>query len=118
MAGLGCYENSDDSGRKRPFSTPNSRTGELEPCLASGTLPRPALVLCQEKRRDVKGSVRPTSVVWIAHCNVLLRCAPEQLPVLSELDQHLWENQHPMVDVPKTIEELAGAKLNFKDLLG
>jgi hypothetical protein len=53
-----------------------------------------------------------------SHGNMLLRCAPEQLRVLNELDQHLWEHNNPRTEVPKSIEELTGATLNFKEIMG
>lgn len=51
-----------------------------------------ARVLCQEQRvRD--GHARPSSVVWVAYGDVLLRCAPEQLRAASEAGYIVFELQ-------------------------
>ncbi|CAK0829661.1 unnamed protein product [Prorocentrum cordatum] len=76
----------------------------------------PARVLIQEKRH-IDGRIRTTSVVWIAHGNTLLRCAPELRPA-SEAEKMITELQK-QADLGKTMTEiLETAKSGtYEDLL-
>ncbi|CAK0840995.1 unnamed protein product, partial [Prorocentrum cordatum] len=77
----------------------------------------PARVLVQEKRH-IDGRTRVTSVVWIAHGNTLIRCAPEHLRPASETEKMLTELKK-QASLGKTMTEiLETAKAGtFEDLV-
>ncbi|CAK0809564.1 unnamed protein product [Prorocentrum cordatum] len=77
----------------------------------------PARVLVQEKRH-IDGRTRATSVVWIAHGNTLIRCAPEHLRPASEAEKMLTELKK-QASLGKTMTEiLETAKAGtFEDLV-
>ncbi|CAK0817744.1 unnamed protein product, partial [Prorocentrum cordatum] len=77
----------------------------------------PARVLVQEKRH-IDGRARVTSVVWIAHGNTLIRCAPEHLRPASETEKMLTELKK-QASLGKTMTEiLETAKAGtFEDLV-
>ncbi|CAK0882743.1 unnamed protein product, partial [Prorocentrum cordatum] len=72
-----------------------------------------------QARRRVDGRARPTSVTWISHGCVLLRCAPEQLRAASEAEKMIAELQR-QTNLDKTMTEiLETAKAGTcEDLLG
>ncbi|CAK0904649.1 unnamed protein product, partial [Prorocentrum cordatum] len=76
-----------------------------------------ARVLVQEKRH-IDGRTRVTSVVWIAHGNTLIRCAPEHLRQASETEKMLTELKK-QASLGKTMTEiLETAKAGtFEDLV-
>ncbi|CAK0899034.1 unnamed protein product, partial [Prorocentrum cordatum] len=78
----------------------------------------PARVLAQEKRH-VDGRTRPTSVIWISHGSVLIRCAPEQLRVASEAEKMIVELQRQS-NLGKTMAEILETAKGgtYEDLLG
>ncbi|CAK0837902.1 unnamed protein product, partial [Prorocentrum cordatum] len=78
----------------------------------------PARVLAQEKRH-VDGRARPTSVIWISHGSVLIRCAPEQLRVASEAEKMIAELQRQS-NLGKTMTEILETAKGgtYEDLLG
>ncbi|CAK0818384.1 unnamed protein product, partial [Prorocentrum cordatum] len=78
----------------------------------------PARVLAQEKRH-VDGRTRPTSVIWISHGSVLIRCAPEQLRVASEAEKMIVELQRQS-NLGKTMTEILETAKGgtYEDLLG
>ncbi|CAK0832360.1 unnamed protein product, partial [Prorocentrum cordatum] len=77
----------------------------------------PARVLAQEKRR-VDGWARAPSVVWIAHGNTLIWCAPEQLRPASEAEKMITELKK-QANLDKTMTDiLENAKVGtFEDLV-